>query len=349
LLGSNIENNDIELIFKWNFELDELGMDTISVAGTIAFVMELQEKGLWDSGLEFGKAANISQVFEDIAFRRGIGDLLAEGSKRLSEKFGGKEYAIHAKGLELSAYEPRHAVGQGLGYAVSNRGGCHLNGGYLVVLEGLGMNINALTPKAKAELTILFQNLMEAVSACGCCLFTTYPAIPSFLISKPNSIITIIANKVFTKIGPILGIIDKAPAWLLKINLPSIPHPKVLSAVTGMNIKFGDFKEIGDRGYNLERLFNIKMGLTEKDDSLPFRLTDEPMDSDDCRTKVPLDMMKKRYYKVRGWDKEGVPTKKKLIKIGILEDYCDYSKSIRSNEISIENKGNNIRGRSTNS
>ena len=225
LLGSNIENNDIESIFEWNIQLDELGIDTISAAGTIAFAMELQEKGLWDSGLEFGKSDNISQIFEDIAFRRGIGDLLAEGSKRLSEKFGGKEYAIHAKGLELSAYEPRHAVGQGLGYAVSNRGGCHLNGGYLVVLEGLGMNIDSLTPKAKAELTILFQNLMEAVSACGCCLFTTYPAIPGFLISRPNSIITRIANKMFTKIGPILGFIDKAPAWLLKINLPSIPHP----------------------------------------------------------------------------------------------------------------------------
>jgi aldehyde:ferredoxin oxidoreductase len=87
-----------------------------------------------------------------------------------------------------------------------------------------------------------------------------------------------------------------------------------------MNIKFGDLKEIGDRGYNLERLFNIKMGLTQKDDSLPKRLTDELMDSEDMRTKVPLDLMKKKYYKVRGWDEMGIPTKKKLKKIGILED-----------------------------
>ena len=318
LLGANIENNDIELIFEWNYELDELGLDTISAAGTIAFAMELQEKGLWNSGIEFGKTDNLSKVFKDIAYRRGIGDLLAEGSKKLSEKFGGSEFAIHSKGLELPAYEPRNAVGQGLGYAVSNRGGCHLNGGYLVVLEGLGINLNAHTPEAKPEYAILFQNLMEAVSACGSCLFTTYQAIPEFMVSKPNNFMTITLNKLATKIGPIVGLIDKAPAWLIKINMPFIPHPKVLSAITGMNIKFGDFKEIGDRGYNLERLFNIKMGLTEQNDSLPKRLTDELMDSKDLTTKVPLEQMKKQYYKVRGWDESGIPTNKKLKQLGIL-------------------------------
>lgn len=128
LLGGNICNNDLRKILDWNYELDELGMDTISTANTIAWAMEANEKGLWDNGLEFGKTDNLSQVFEDITHRRGIGDELAEGSRRLSEKYGGKEFAMHAKGLELAAYEPRRAVGQGLGYAVSNRGGCHLNG-----------------------------------------------------------------------------------------------------------------------------------------------------------------------------------------------------------------------------
>ena len=319
LLGANIENNDIKLIFKWNYQLDELGMDTISAAGTIAFAMELQEKGLWDSGLEFGRTSNISEIFENIAYRRGIGDILAEGSKKLSELYGGKEFAMHSKGLELSAYEPRNSVGQGLGYAVSNRGGCHLNGGYLVVLEGLGINLDGREPKSKAEFTILFQNLMEAISACGCCLFTSYLAVPKFMINNPNNIFTIIGNRMATKIGPIIGLINKAPSWLLKINLPTIPHTKVLSAITGMKIKFGDFKEIGDRGYNMERLFNIKMGLTEQDDSLPSRLTQELMDSKDIRTKVPLKLMKKQYYKVRGWDKMGIPTNKKLKKLGLLE------------------------------
>ena len=121
LLGPNLLNKDLELILRWNLELDELGMDTISTGGTIAFAMELNEKGLWENHLEFGKTENISDIFEDIAYRRGIGDELAEGSRYLSEKYGGNEFAINSKGMELSAYEPRSAIGQGLGYAVSNR------------------------------------------------------------------------------------------------------------------------------------------------------------------------------------------------------------------------------------
>ena len=167
--------------------LDELGMDTISTGSTIAFAMELNEKELWDNGLEFGKTDNLSDIFKDIAYRRGIGNLLAEGTKVLSEKFGGKEFAINSKGLELPAYEPRSAVGQGLGYAVSNRGGCHLNAGYLVLFEGLVLSIDPYTVKSKAALTILCQNLMEATSAAGSCLFTLYAIVPEKLIKEPNS------------------------------------------------------------------------------------------------------------------------------------------------------------------
>ena len=79
MLCANIRNNDIEQILKWNYELDEWGMDTISAAGTIAFAMELNEKGMWDCGLEFGKTDNISEPFEKIAHREGIGDELANG------------------------------------------------------------------------------------------------------------------------------------------------------------------------------------------------------------------------------------------------------------------------------
>ena len=107
---------------------------------------------------------------------------------------------MHAKGLELAAYEPRRAVGQGLGYAVSNRGGCHLNGGYLVILEGLGLHVDTQTPKAKADFTMLFQDLMETISASGQCLFTSYAFFPGFLLTKPNGLITQTVNKVATHV-----------------------------------------------------------------------------------------------------------------------------------------------------
>lgn len=315
LLGPNIENDNLELILKWNYELDELGMDTISAGGTIAFAMELNEKGLWDNGLCFGKTDNLSQTFEDIAYRRGIGDLLAEGSKRLSEKFGGSEFAIHSKGLELAAYEPRGAVGQGLGYAVSNRGGCHLNGGYLAVLEGLGLKMDPYTTKSKAALTVMFQDVMEGVSAGGNCLFTAYAMLPGSVISKPNSKISHFVNGFLKHSGGIVNAINKMPQWMLGFNLPVFPHTYALSAVTGMKMNFGKLKKIGERGYNLERLFNIRMGLTEAQDDLPYRLKYELQVPGDERTRVPLDKLKNDYYKRRDWDSKGRPKENNLRKM----------------------------------
>lgn len=315
LLGPNIENNNLELILEWNYLLDELGMDTISTGSTIAFAMELNEKGLWDNGLEFGKTDNLSDIFKDIAYRRGIGNLLAEGTKVLSEKFGGKEFAINSKGLELPAYEPRSAVGQGLGYAVSNRGGCHLNAGYLVLFEGLVLSIDPYTIKSKAALTILCQNLMEATSAAGSCLFTLYAIVPEKLIREPNSLITRFVSNILKNLAGVVKFIDKSGEGIFPLSLPVIPHIKAIENVTGMKMNFGIFKNIGERGYNLERMFNIRRGLISKDDSLPKRLTDELQNPDNPGSKVPLQEMKKDYYNIRGWDRNGVPKNKVLNKL----------------------------------
>jgi aldehyde:ferredoxin oxidoreductase len=279
--------------------------------------MELQEKGLWDSGLHFGQTDNIAQVIEDIAFRRGHGDLLAEGTKRLAEKFGGKEFSINAKGLELAAYEPRGAVGQGLGYATANRGGCHLNAGYLALMEGLGLGMNPYTPRAKAALTVLNQNLMEAVSAAGCCLFPLFSFYPGWLISHQSNPIAKLVNAIMPLSGGIVGLLDRLPGALLPIHLPLFPYTKALTAVTGINITLGKAKEIGERGFNLERLLNIRMGLTGDDDSLPERLSEEPQIEGDLRTRVPINKMIGTYYKIRGWDASGVPGEKKQKALGL--------------------------------
>ena len=106
LLGPNIMNDDIEKILRWNYELDELGMDTISCAGSIAFAMELNEKGMWDCGLEFGKTDNLSQIFEDIAYRRGIGDILAEGTKRMSENSAARNLQFTQRVWSLQLTSP---------------------------------------------------------------------------------------------------------------------------------------------------------------------------------------------------------------------------------------------------
>ena len=316
LLGGGILNKDLYHILKWNKELDDLGLDTISASNTLAYAMEANERGLWNNGLKFGDIEGISKIWDDIAFRRGIGNELAEGSKRLSEKYGGKEFAMQSKGLELAAYEPRRAVGQGLGYAVSNRGGCHLNGGYLVILEGLGLNIDAQTPHAKADFTMMFQDLMEMISATGQCLFTSYAFFPGFLITRPNGAIATAANKLLPHLGWAIRLMNKFPR-VLAFHLPVFHHTKMMQKAVGMPMTFGKYLQTGERGFNLERAVNVRFGVSAAKDSLPKRLTDVPQDPNDPRTRVPLEQMKKIYYQARGWDKSGIPTCRTLKKLKI--------------------------------
>ncbi|MBR5491213.1 MAG: aldehyde ferredoxin oxidoreductase family protein [Oscillospiraceae bacterium] len=316
LLGGGILNNDLEKILRWNNELDELGMDTISAASTLAYAMEANEKGLWDNGLRFGDTDGISAIWEDIAYRRGVGAELADGSRRLSERYGGKEFAIQSKGLELAAYEPRKAVGMGLGYAVSNRGGCHLNGGYMVIMEGLGLNINSQTPHAKADGTGMFQHLMEMISASGQCLFTSYAFFPGFLLTRPNGPITSTVNFLVPYLGWALRFLNKFPT-VAALHLPVFHHTKMIKYALGMPMTFGKYMRCGERGYNLERKVNAKFGVSAFDDTLPKRLTDVPQNPDDPTTKVPLEKLKKTYYRARGWNQNGLPTKATLRKLKI--------------------------------
>jgi len=318
LLGGGILNDNLELILRWNNELDELGMDTISAASTLAWAMEANEKGLWKNGLEFGKTANVSKTFENVAYRRGIGNDLAEGSRWLSKKYGGEEFAIQSKGLELAAYEPRRAVGQGLGYAVANRGGCHLNGGYLVLLEGLGLYTNPTTPHGKADFCMFMQDLMEGVSSGGQCLFTSYSVLPAILVKKPNGVVAKVVNGAIPYIGPAVRLLNRFPR-LMYLNISLIPYSTELKLSLGMKgMTLGEFMQIGERSYNVERAVNAKFGVCAAMDTLPKRLTDVPQDPNDPSTKVPLETMKNIYYKARGWTKDGVPSEKKLKKLHII-------------------------------
>ena len=316
LLGSGLCNRNLSDILRWNYELDELGLDTISTANTIAYAMEANEKGLWHNGLEFSKTEGLSDLFVQIAYRQGIGDELAQGSKRLSEKYGGKEFAMHAKGLELAAYEPRQSAGLGLGYAVSNRGGCHLNGGYLVILEGLGLSINQTTWHGKADLTMLFQDLLEMLSATGQCLFTSYAFFPAPLIKHPNSWYTRLINQILPYCGGVVRVINKFPQ-IAHLHLPVFHQTRAFEYVTGMKMPFGKYIRCGERGYNLERELNRRFGVDAGKDELPKRLTETLQDKNNPDSKVPLEKLKKVYYHARGWNKQGLPTKKLLKKLEI--------------------------------
>lgn len=318
LLGSNLLSNDLGKIIRVNHLCDEFGIDTMTFGSSVGLAMELNERGLWSNGLEFGQADKLEELVEQTAYRQGIGEDLAEGTKRISEKFGGTEFAMHVKGLEVAAYEPRAAQGMGLGYATSNRGGCHLNGGYLVALEGLGLEVSGKTTMGKAAFTIFFQDLMEAVSSGGTCLFTTLAVLPAPIVKKPNGIAARITNKVIPSIGGIVRLLHNQ-SWLMALNLKSVlPFPYAIRQVTGFKLNIGKFIQIGERGYNLERMINIRQGLKPGSDALPKRLINELQREDDRHSMVRLDAMLNKYYKIRGWDENGVPKQSRLKKLGLV-------------------------------
>ncbi len=315
LLGPNIMNDNLEQIIRWNYELDELGMDTISCAGTIAFAMELNEKGLWDNGLEFGKIDNLSETFKDIAYRRKNGAILADGSKLLAEKFGGNEFAMQVKGMELAAYEPRGSVGLGLGYATSNRGACHINGGYLVAVEVFAPQYVALSKHSKAALSVFVQDLSEVISAQGSCVISAFGVFPNFVVSNPNGILMKSLLRFIPIIGPVVNIINKYPEIAI-INIPFIPYTYAIKYATGMKMNFGKYLKIGKRGVVTERIANTVLGQKSGCDVLPERLTKVEQISGKKNSKVQLDYMLKQYYKIRDW-KDGIPTAKALKRAGI--------------------------------
>jgi len=316
LLGPNLLNDDLERIIRVNHLCDEYGIDTMSLGGSIGFAMELGEKGLWENGLSFGDCDKLESLVSMVAHREGLGADIAEGVLRMSEKYGGAEFAIHVKGMELAAYDPRAAQGMGLGYATANRGGCHLNGGYLVVLEGLGLRVNGAKTKGKAALTVFFQDLMEAAAAAGSCLFTTYAVLPSALVKRPESLAARVVNAVFPGFGGPVAFAHKHPG-LLGINIPGMmPHPYAYKLVTGAKMNIGKFVRAGERIYNLERIINVRQGMTDAD-VLPKRLTEQPQIDGGDESIVRLAPLLKKYYRIRSWDEHGVPKRKLLVKLGL--------------------------------
>jgi aldehyde:ferredoxin oxidoreductase len=152
LVGSNCGISDLESVVAFNAACDDLGLDTISAGGAMAFAMELAERGVHDLGFRFGDTTKYLEAPGLIARGEGIGAELGKGVKHLAEKYGGAEYAMHVKGLEFPAYEPRGSWGMGLAYATSDRGACHMRA-WPVGDEALG-DVNPFTIEGKAQLVI---------------------------------------------------------------------------------------------------------------------------------------------------------------------------------------------------
>ncbi|MCD6107082.1 MAG: aldehyde ferredoxin oxidoreductase family protein [Caldisericaceae bacterium] len=300
-LGGELGIDNIEVTAKLNEICDRAGIDGISAGGTLGWAMEAFEKGLLTKDdtdgidLYFGNEEAAIQAMEKLVWKKGkLGELLGDGVKRAAKKLGkgSEKFALEIKGLEPPGYDVRGLKGMALAIAVSVRGACHLTGG-IYAPELIGSfwkltNVDRLSAEWKGYEVKTGEDFMSVYDTLGMCKFSR----GLFWIE---------------------GMLDG------------------LKAVTGIDYDVNQLMTIGERIYNLDRLINIREGLTRNDDSLPYRVTHEPIKNGISKgnyvTEEELQNMLDEYYLVRGWSKNGIPTRMCLFKLG-LENETDSGASI---------------------
>ncbi len=294
LLGANLKIDDLQYVVKCNDLCNRYGMDTISVGGSIAFAFEAYERGLLTpeqtDGLDltWGNGETAVKLVEMIAFRRGLGDLLANGVHRAAQKFGpaAAEFDLTVKGLEMPAHDPRGFVSMAANYATANRGACHLEAisywnGYGIKYTALGYDhpLDQHDSSIAARMAVDYQNYMQLYNPLGLCKF----------IAKGN-------------VGPdmLCDLVNKSMGW---------------------NWSVEDYMETGERLFQLKRLINNRLGVTSKDDQLPVRLTTLARPTGKAAGVLPqMDVMMPEYYRLRAWDAEGHPKPERLEKLGLATE-----------------------------
>lgn len=289
-MGSNCLVDDLGAITKANYICNELGMDTITMGATIACAMELVERGYISEetvgrSLNWGDAEALVELTRLTGNREGFGNLLAEGSYRLAERFGHPELAPVAKKQEFPGYEPRGAQAMGLAYATSPIGGSHMRGDPAYFeLFGVPQPMDPLKWQGKAKVTKAYQDLSAIIDSAGLCIFFA------------------VRNLAAKDLGV-------APVGILEY----------LNATTNADYSLEELMQAGERIINAERLFLTRAGFSRKDDSLPDRLTQTPAPTGPAEGLVcHLDEMLEEYYREQGWTSEGVPTKERLSQLNLI-------------------------------
>jgi aldehyde:ferredoxin oxidoreductase len=280
--GSDVLNQDAEILAKAHQICEEYGMDTLSAGCTMAFAMECFEKGFINQGdtggveLKFGNSEEMLKMLEKIGKREDIGNVLAEGTKRASKIIGkgSGHFAMQVKGLEFAAWMPQRMKGVALTFTTSNRGACH--------------------KRAPVGLEITGQIPMDSIS--------NKPELVKEIQDKVNALFTLVCCRFAEFEYPLSLFLD------------------LLESASGIKISEEEFMQKGEMIWNMERLFNIRSGMSRKDDWLPERCFDALTDVDEVflpLTREDVTTMLDRYYTLRGWDSEGVPLKETLSRLGI--------------------------------
>jgi len=259
-------------------------------------MMELYEKKIINDAdtrgvaFQWGDKALALDLIRKIAYRDGIGNLLAEGTKRVADRLGrgAERYAMHVKGMDIPAQDGRAQKSMGLAHAVSTRGADHLRASAFLDEMGFEQAVkkrfgrrylpemaDRLDETYKGVMVKVCEDFAAVVSSLGLCLTGGYAYPPIFYFK------------------------DLAGA---------------VRAATGMKVTEKSLRTTGERIVNLQRAYNIREGLSRRDDKLPARFTEEPSPDGPCRgQKVKLEMMLDEYYQTRGWDvKTGLICRGKL-------------------------------------
>lgn len=282
-LGSMILCDDLEALVYASHLCDDLGVDTISCGTTIGFAYYLMEQGKLSKKevgmeLKWGDPEPQHQLIKQIAAREGFGNILAEGSRALGNRYNASEDAANVKGLELACWGVRALFGCAVAYATSPRGGCHLDADTYWVLHGqvipeIGVDADdPQTDEGMGEMTALLQNWRMVTNSLIICIFATY---------QPDEV------------------------------------AQFYSLVTGLSTSTQDLMHMGERIITLKRLINLNLGFTPNDDTLPS-LVLRPLEGPTRGMVPNLDRQLSDYYRFRDWDrKTGYPSQSKIKELGL--------------------------------
>jgi len=289
-------NDNLEAAIHATYLCNEYGIDTISAGDIIAFAMECYEHGILKKeevaglDLSWGNPEVLPELVRMISQREGIGDILAEGVKRAAEKLGGAsgEFAIHGKGLEAPAHDGRSGKVLAVTYGTANRGMCHIH-----PLEGMTYDSGKFD-WGLMKYGIPDPNTVERWDERG----------------KGNMV------KVLQD-GLIIPDILNTCKFFMYAGIYLDELAEIFSAITGWDVDGYELLKVGERVFNLQRMFNVREGFRREDDMIPERVRRKPAfgfyaDEERCAIK-DFDGMLDEYYEARGWDvKTGVPSLKKL-------------------------------------
>jgi aldehyde:ferredoxin oxidoreductase len=285
--GPNLMLNDPIFATRMGELCDRYGMDSISTSGTIGLAFQLYEMGkitVADSGgleLNWGDPQVVETLVHLTARREGLGAILACGSRALGAHFHAEEEAVQVNGLEVAYHDPRGASGMALVYATSPRGACHNQSDYFFVDLG----------QVEYSLGMESYGRLDGPEKAG------NVAIHQNWRTVFNALVMCIFS-----------------------NVPPETVLNLINAACGLNWRIADMLKSGERGWNLKRVINNRLGLTRLNDKLPKPLLQPYSDCSprEASCELEIDAMLEAYYLARGWDaKSGYPTSEKLLELGL--------------------------------